>query len=124
MRMHVCYLDCHEAELCCCLVIHTENLLCPLQMFYFHLWPIYWLSLVHHHFKFISMIMPLHQSSNSTGLSISGLGEKLCHCGQGLKLGFWPTWKPVSLPLKYETTLFNQTIMYPPHITPRQDLPV
>jgi hypothetical protein len=25
-------------------VIHTENLLRPLQMFYLHLWPIYWLS--------------------------------------------------------------------------------
>jgi hypothetical protein len=38
MCMRVCYLDCHEAGLCCCLVIHTENLLHPLQLFYFHLW--------------------------------------------------------------------------------------
>jgi hypothetical protein len=44
--MRVCYLDCHEAGLCCCLVIHIECLLCPLQLFYFHLWPIYWLSLI------------------------------------------------------------------------------
>jgi hypothetical protein len=44
--MCVCCLDCHEAKLCCYLVIHIENLLCPLQLFYFHLWPIYWLSLV------------------------------------------------------------------------------
>jgi hypothetical protein len=49
MLMRVCYLDCHEAELCCCLVIHTENLLNPLQMFYFHLWPIYWLSVIIKH---------------------------------------------------------------------------
>jgi hypothetical protein len=28
------------------LVIHIENLLCLLQLFYFHLWPIYWLSLI------------------------------------------------------------------------------
>jgi hypothetical protein len=42
-RMRVCYLDSHEAGMCCYLVIHTENLLRPLQLFYFHLWPIYWL---------------------------------------------------------------------------------
>jgi hypothetical protein len=36
MRMHVCYLDCYEAVLCCYLVIHIENLLHPLQLFYFH----------------------------------------------------------------------------------------
>jgi hypothetical protein len=46
MRMCVCYLDCHEGGLCCYLVICIENVLCPLQMFYFHLWPIYWLFLV------------------------------------------------------------------------------
>jgi hypothetical protein len=39
-------LDCHEAGLCCCLVIHIDNLLRPLQLFYFHLWPIYWLSFI------------------------------------------------------------------------------
>jgi hypothetical protein len=38
MRTGVCYLDCHEAGLCCYLVIHIENLLRPLQLFYFHLW--------------------------------------------------------------------------------------
>jgi hypothetical protein len=32
MRMSICYL-----------VIHIENLVCPFQLFYFHLWPIYWL---------------------------------------------------------------------------------
>jgi hypothetical protein len=47
MRIHVCYLDCHEAGLCCYLVIHVENRLRPLQLFYFRLWPIYWLSLVY-----------------------------------------------------------------------------
>jgi hypothetical protein len=25
MCMHLCYLDCHEAQLCCYLVIHTET---------------------------------------------------------------------------------------------------
>jgi hypothetical protein len=29
--MHVCYLDCHEAGLCCYVMIHIENLLRPLQ---------------------------------------------------------------------------------------------
>jgi hypothetical protein len=29
MRMRDCYLDCHEAGLCCYLVINTENLLRP-----------------------------------------------------------------------------------------------
>jgi hypothetical protein len=46
MRMHVCYLDCHEAGLCCYLVIHIESLLRPLQLFYFISWPIYWLSFI------------------------------------------------------------------------------
>jgi hypothetical protein len=46
MSMRICYPDSHEAGLCCYLVIHTENLLRPLQLFYFHFWPIYWLSLV------------------------------------------------------------------------------
>jgi hypothetical protein len=45
-RMRVCYLDCHETGLCCYLAMDIENLLRPLQLFYFHLWPIYWLSLV------------------------------------------------------------------------------
>jgi hypothetical protein len=26
MVMHVCYLDCHEAGLCCYLMMHIENL--------------------------------------------------------------------------------------------------
>jgi hypothetical protein len=47
MRMRVCNLDCHEAELCCYLVIHIENLSHQLQLFYLHLWPVYWFSLVH-----------------------------------------------------------------------------
>jgi hypothetical protein len=46
MRMRVCYLGCHAAGLCCYLAIHIENLLRPLRLFYFHLWPIYWLSLL------------------------------------------------------------------------------
>jgi uncharacterized membrane protein len=29
MRMRVCYLDCHEAGLCCYLVIRMENYLLP-----------------------------------------------------------------------------------------------
>jgi hypothetical protein len=44
MRMRVCFLDCQEAWLRCYLLIHIENLLHPLQLFYFHLWPIYWPS--------------------------------------------------------------------------------
>jgi hypothetical protein len=46
MRMRVYYLDSHDAGLCCYLANYIENLLHPLQLFYFHLWPIYWLSLV------------------------------------------------------------------------------
>jgi hypothetical protein len=46
MGMRICYLDCHEAGLCCYLVIHIENLLRPWQLCYFHFWSIYWLSLV------------------------------------------------------------------------------
>jgi hypothetical protein len=52
--IHVCYLNCHEAGLCCCLVIHIGNLICPLQLFYFHLWPTYywWLSYKSHMVSF------------------------------------------------------------------------
>jgi hypothetical protein len=46
MSMRVCYLDCHEAGLRCYLVIHIQNVLHQLQLFYFHLWLSYWLSLV------------------------------------------------------------------------------
>jgi hypothetical protein len=44
MRQRVCCLDFHVAGLCCYLVMHIEDLLRPLQPFYFHLWLIYWLS--------------------------------------------------------------------------------
>jgi hypothetical protein len=44
MRMPVSYLDCHEAGLCCYLVIHIESLLRLLQQFYF-LFVIYLLTL-------------------------------------------------------------------------------
>jgi hypothetical protein len=37
MRMRVWYLDGYEAGLCCYLVIHMENILRPLQLFYLHL---------------------------------------------------------------------------------------
>jgi hypothetical protein len=35
LNMHMCvsFLHCHEADLCCYLVIHIENLLRPLQLF-------------------------------------------------------------------------------------------
>jgi hypothetical protein len=46
MRMRVCYLECHQAWLCCYLVIYIEQLLRSLQLFYFHLWPIYGLYIV------------------------------------------------------------------------------
>jgi hypothetical protein len=46
IRMRVCNVDCHAVGLCCYLVIHIDTMLRPLQLFYFHLWPIYWLSLV------------------------------------------------------------------------------
>jgi hypothetical protein len=41
------YLNCQETRLCCYLLIHIENLLHSLQLFYFYLWPIYWLSLIY-----------------------------------------------------------------------------
>jgi hypothetical protein len=46
IHMHVCYLDCHEDGLCCYLVILIEKLVRPLQLFYFNLWPIYWLFII------------------------------------------------------------------------------
>jgi hypothetical protein len=46
LNMPICYQDCHETGLCCCLVIHIKNVLHPLQLLYLHLWSIYWLSLI------------------------------------------------------------------------------
>jgi hypothetical protein len=40
MRISICYLDYHETGLCCYLVMHIENLLRPLQLFYLNLCPI------------------------------------------------------------------------------------
>jgi hypothetical protein len=39
-------LHCNEAGFCSYLVVHIENLLCPLQLFYCHFRHIYWLSLI------------------------------------------------------------------------------
>jgi hypothetical protein len=39
-------LNYHEAGLYCHLVIHAGNISLPLQQFNFHLWHIYWLSLI------------------------------------------------------------------------------
>jgi hypothetical protein len=69
MRMRIWYVDCHEAELCCYLVIHIENLLDPLQQFYGHLWPIYLLCLIH--------------VANETGF---GLNVKLVFCAKSTLL--------------------------------------
>jgi hypothetical protein len=44
LHIRVCYQEYYDTRLCCYLVIHIENLFHPLQMFYFHLWPIYWLN--------------------------------------------------------------------------------
>jgi hypothetical protein len=54
--MRICYPDSHEAWMCCYLVIHIENLLHSLQLFYFHLWCIYWL---------IYYLMPLYWFYNT-----------------------------------------------------------
>jgi hypothetical protein len=50
MRMRVCYLDCHEAGLCCYPFILIENYITAV---YFNLWPIYWLSPVGHYSDFL-----------------------------------------------------------------------
>jgi hypothetical protein len=47
MCIGVCKLDCRVAGLCCYLEIHIENLLHPFRQVYFHLWPIYRVSLAH-----------------------------------------------------------------------------
>jgi hypothetical protein len=46
LRIRVCYLNCHEAGLCCYLEIHIENLLRPLEAFSFHEYLFYRLFLV------------------------------------------------------------------------------
>jgi hypothetical protein len=46
MSMCVCCVYYHEGGLCCYLVIHIENLLRSWQLFYFHLYTIYWAPFV------------------------------------------------------------------------------
>jgi hypothetical protein len=46
MCMRAYYLGGNAAGLCSYLAIHIETLLHPLQLFYFQLWPIYWLSFI------------------------------------------------------------------------------
>jgi hypothetical protein len=46
LSIRFCNLHCHETGLCCYLIIRIEYFLQPLQLFYLHLWTIYWLSLV------------------------------------------------------------------------------
>jgi hypothetical protein len=59
------YLDCHETGLCCYIVIHIENLLHSLQLFYFHFWPIYWLSLISTTFQnYFRFFRSLNNASN------------------------------------------------------------
>jgi hypothetical protein len=49
MRLSISYLDSHEVGLCCYLMVQIENLLRPFQLFYFHLWHVYWRSLLSRH---------------------------------------------------------------------------
>jgi hypothetical protein len=46
LRMCVCYLDCHESGVRCCLMMHIETLLRPLQLFFLRLWIICRFSLI------------------------------------------------------------------------------
>jgi hypothetical protein len=46
MCMSRCYIDCYEAGLCCYLVITDRKPITSITAVYFHLWPVYWLSLV------------------------------------------------------------------------------
>jgi hypothetical protein len=58
IRMRVCYLPCHEDGLCCYLVMHIQNILRPLQLFCFYLWPTYWFSVVLSHVSEIPHYRP------------------------------------------------------------------
>jgi hypothetical protein len=80
-RMRVCYLDCHEAGLCCHLVIHTENLLHPLHLLYFPLWPKYWLALV---FRLIALKVGGRDKTETAETSGSPNTEK-CTDGIGIQ---------------------------------------
>jgi hypothetical protein len=44
MFMRFCHVGCREPGLCCYQLIHIETYYRPLQLFYFHSWPIYWRS--------------------------------------------------------------------------------
>jgi hypothetical protein len=75
MRMLLCYLDCHEAGLCCYLVTHIENLLHLWQPLYLYLWPICRLSLAVKHrdnFSLPFTILIVHSQYLSKFLLING----------------------------------------------------
>jgi hypothetical protein len=75
MHMRVCYLHSHEDGLCCYLVIHIEDLLRPLQSFYLHLWPIYWLSLVYV-YRYIYNYTRIYYNERSWSVRMSGNEKK------------------------------------------------
>jgi hypothetical protein len=95
--LRISYLDCHETGLCCYLVIHIENLLRPLQLFYFILWPIYWLTCHLEHLngmlkKSLSSVLPILETPRllSTTRNITWIPERIvmkldmhisCHLG-------------------------------------------
>jgi hypothetical protein len=104
MGMCICYLDCHEAGLCCYLVIHLENLLRPLPLFYFNLWAIYWLPRVsclpwfdHRNtvWKTVSCIVQLPTSLPSAMLTI----RPACKSGINVRVGdahaTWAVWSSI-----------------------------
>jgi hypothetical protein len=66
MIMCVCYIDCDEAGLCCTLLIHLENLLHPLQLFYFLLRPIYRVPLVVYSFGVLASMYKTTVSNQTT----------------------------------------------------------
>jgi hypothetical protein len=67
MCMHVCYIDHHEAGLCCYLVIYIENLLHPLQLLLKLLWPTYW----QYSFRVLASMCETTQCHNSDDHSLN-----------------------------------------------------
>jgi hypothetical protein len=77
------HLDCHEVGLCCYLVIQIENLLRPLQPFYFHLWPIYWLSFVVWEVLILFNIYINYILSNTDRIRFLKFADNTCILAQG-----------------------------------------
>jgi hypothetical protein len=100
MSIHVCNLDCYDEGLCCYLVVQIGNLLRLLQLFYFNLWPNYWISLVNTRvYSYISVALVKRKPPRPR------FRCSLYSCDTGNTM-YWPTVATCSLNYKLRLSYF------------------